>query len=78
MDNNNDLLYWKLGQMNAAKGYSAVSKGRGATIADWADSTDYVVGNRVISGSIAYVCISAHTSVTAETPDIKTDLWRLA
>lgn len=29
MDNNNDLLYWKLGQMNAAKGYAAAAKGRG-------------------------------------------------
>lgn len=28
MDNNNDLLYWKLGQMNAAKGYAAAAKGK--------------------------------------------------
>ena len=43
--------------------------------ADWAEDTEYEIGNRVLYDGILYACLQAHTSQAQWTPDTAVSLW---
>lgn len=59
------LKVWRIADDNAAKFEvegDLILTDEGGAADDWADETDYIVGQMVSNDDVTYICIAAHTS----------------